>query len=910
VRPRPRAWRALALLALVLALGGTLLAPAAALGSATPRARPHQTASADAAAPIGGTTGAVGPTAPSAPSSDAVESPTADAAASSPESGGDPLAENGFGSVLCREPSVERSLSAAAQGNCATSSFVAAAAPTGNYALDVHIDTGILSVPIGNLIAVCIQNFVLVPVWTALVWIVHALLVGIEWCYTLNLLNGATLGSVASVLRAVQATVTQPLFALALAVASVLALYHGLVRRRVAQTLAEVLVMFAMMAAGLWVVLDPVGTIGTLGQWTDQASLGVLASVTSGQPTGGDASLASATGEVFGSVIGGPWCYLEFGDVDWCRQTDRLDPQLRAAAQAIAAQERGSSTPAERTSALLLEHAQTNGDLFLALPANGPQRNSINDTGSLLRVLCGSSDATSCIGSTASQAEFRTAGGTLARGGGLLLIAAGASGMIAVLIFIVARLLGAAVSTLLYLLLAPVIVLAPAFGEGGRSAFRTWATRLLGALVSKLVYSLVLGVVLLILRVIEGLGTLGWWTQWLLASCLWWTAFARRHQLLEYLHAPRDEADVVRFARTRVLNPGTTLSYGRELRRLLREHRGDGTPPEVKRKPTVSEPASRGDGGGGSGKPGGRGSDPGPGSGPGSGPGPGSGRPGSGDPAGGVEAPAGPAGPRPGLGGLSEVVADGRRGELPANDHAPVAGALIARPGPMGLAEPERADGPRHDRLATLQRERQAALAAGEIRRAASLQRRADELGRQGSPGAPTPVEAGAPPAARVRDRQSSPAELHESSRERDAGRSSARPAGLTAATQALLSAGKPRHDARQTIDGELDARRRVDAGRTDSTERPPAPALPAALPRPASEPPEAAGGETPVGDRTPGSPARRRETARARPAADSVVIRRERQFAAARDGDREGEPGRPVPRPTPAARDGQADRP
>ena len=128
----------------------------------------------------------------------------------------------------------------------------------------------------------------LVPVWTALVWIVHALLVGIEWCYTLDLLNGATLGSVASALRAVQATLTEPLIAFALAAASVLALYHGIVRRRVAQTLAEVLVMLAMMAGGLWVVLDPVGTIGTLGHWADQTSLGVLAAVTAGEPASGD----------------------------------------------------------------------------------------------------------------------------------------------------------------------------------------------------------------------------------------------------------------------------------------------------------------------------------------------------------------------------------------------------------------------------------------------------------------------------------------------------------------------------------------------------------------------------------------------------------------------------------------------
>ena len=66
--------------------------------------------------------------------------------------------------------------------------------------------------------------------------------------------------------------------------------------------------------------------------------------------------------------------------------------------------------------------------------------------------------------------------------------------MLLLLGFIALRLLGAALFSLLYLLLAPAAVLAPALGESGRAAFRTWATRLLGAVVAKLMYSFLLGV--------------------------------------------------------------------------------------------------------------------------------------------------------------------------------------------------------------------------------------------------------------------------------------------------------------------------------------------------------------------------------------------------------------------------------
>ncbi len=874
------------LAAVAVAVAMVVCAPAAALGVV--------------GAPVAGAVPRTPSVAPPAPSdvpgatTGAASTPaTADASASSPESGGDPLTENGLGSVLCREPSVASSLSAAAQANCATSSFVAAAAPTGNYAFDVHIDTGALGLT-ENLPQLCIQDFVLVPVWTALLWIVHALLVGVEWCYTLDLLNGATLGGVASALRAVQATLTQPAMAFALAVASILALYHGLVRRRVAQTLAEVLVMFVMMACGLWVVLDPLGTIGTLGHWADQTSLGLLAAVSAGEPQGGDGSLAAGTSELFAGTIAGPWCYLEFGNVDWCRDADRLDPQLRAAARVIEARDQGSSTAAQRTSAELLARAQTNGDLFLALPANGPDRNSINDTGSLLRVLCGTSDATSCSGPTASEAEFRTQGGTLARAGGLLLVVIGAAGMIAVLAFVIARLLGAAVATLLYLLLAPAIVLAPAFGEGGRAAFRTWATRLLGALAAKLVYSLVLGILLLILRIVDGLGTIGWWTQWLLVTCLWWTAFQRRHQLLEYLHAPRAEVPAGPSRRVRALRTGATLVYGRELWRHLHDRGGDRLPPEPgrppqPRRPDPESPTPDGD------PPDRSGGD----------------RP----PRDGGGSPRTPQPPRADD-GEHEAGSDAEWGKERRPDGADVLPREAHPPAASGTSRGRAAgaqDKPtsRHDRLSRLEREQRLATSAGDTRRAWSLQHRA-RLVRAELESVDT---AGAGAGRRAGDAALTASFLHEQmqlagARGRRGGapgrdyRSLAPLAGLAPAAYAQLSAGAQR-SARLAIDRELEDRRRIGARRagTDDQRAPgddgagerPRRAAGQALPPVFAPGSGADAGESgqPEGPAAPPrDPGARPERIGPRPADESVVVRRERQFAA-RAAERDGhDPG------------------
>src|ERR1035441_4562795 len=150
-------------------------------------------------------------------------------------------------------------------------------------------------------------------------------------------------------------------------------------------------------------------------------------------------------------------------------RTAHLDWGSRGGHGARAIPDADGSGPgkAQGQRAELLRDARTNGELFLALPANQAARNSINDSGSLFNVLCGGSSEP-CQGSTAGQAGFRTESGTQARLGGLFLIAIGALGMILLIGFIALPLLGAAIMSLLYLLMAPAAVLAPALGDGGR----------------------------------------------------------------------------------------------------------------------------------------------------------------------------------------------------------------------------------------------------------------------------------------------------------------------------------------------------------------------------------------------------------------------------------------------------------
>ncbi len=473
-----------------------------------------------------------------------------------------PLASNGFASPSCTSSALNAQLYDVERTNCAVSGVAVAPVPLSNYSIDVNVPSG-LDASVTDDVYTVVQDLFVTPVWTALVWLVHVVLIALEWCYAIDLLAPATLARVGSALGAAKHVFTDPWLGLALAVAAAGFAWQGLVRRRVLDTLGQVALLAVMVCAGLWIIADPVGTVGAVGNLADHAALATVAASATGNVDQPVASVDAAFADVFDTAITGPWCYLEFGDVEWCRQPSDLDPALHSTAvrleQVLRAEAScrgpvtglvqcapgGSALQSQLAgAATALGVARSNGELFLAIPPDALSRTALSSqtvTPTLYGTLCGSNDPTACTAPTAPQAEFRTASGTWPRVGGLLLIVAGSLGMLLLLGFIALRLLGAALATLLYLLLAPLAVLAPALGDSGRDAFRLWLTRLVGAVLAKLVYSVALGVVLLIVTLLSELDGLGWWTQWLLVSAFWWMAFEQRHRILSLVIHERGE---------------------------------------------------------------------------------------------------------------------------------------------------------------------------------------------------------------------------------------------------------------------------------------------------------------------------------------------------------------------------------
>ena len=154
-------------------------------------------------------------------------------------------------------------------------------------------------------------------------------------------------------------------------------------------------------------------------------------------------------------------------------------PALRAAGAARTAT---TATGPPRS----LARARSNGDLFLAFPANGDERNSINDEDSLFRALCGADSDDDCTRRDGRAGPLAHRGRAPGRApAGWPSSPSAWPGCSRCFGFLALRLLGAAIIAMLCLLLAPLAVLAPALGEGGRAAFRGWGLRLLGALVEQ-----------------------------------------------------------------------------------------------------------------------------------------------------------------------------------------------------------------------------------------------------------------------------------------------------------------------------------------------------------------------------------------------------------------------------------------
>ncbi|UTI66139.1 hypothetical protein NBH00_08025 [Paraconexibacter antarcticus] len=361
--------------------------------------------------------------------------------------------------------------------------------------------------------------------WMGLLYLMKAVLLLLEWAFSLDLTRQAMPSARRTLARLQGQVFGDPWLMLAITLTGLWGMWHGLVQRRAVETLGGVAATVALLVLGLVVISRPAETVGRAAAWSNDAGLSVLAAGTTGTVDQPRRALAGALRGVFQNTVRNPWCALEFGSVNYC--DTRLDDPARP----------------------------TTAELWLAYPAQSWQRDRLHgamkppkkgggfDPIGAAKSVLGMTDnrklpdsVTKLVRRDPEAAKMQEAGGTFPRIALLGTVTVGLLGAVALFAYIGLKLLLAAAMTLLLLLIAPAMLIAPALGQSGRKTFIAWGQRLIGAIIAKLVYAVLLTVVLAASEVFTGLD-LGWFGTWLMLGAFWWGVFLKRHDLTGFVTA-------------------------------------------------------------------------------------------------------------------------------------------------------------------------------------------------------------------------------------------------------------------------------------------------------------------------------------------------------------------------------------
>ena len=447
-------------------------------------------------------------------------------------------------------PSCGYTLDAEGRRGCRRAGTPLHAYPLSSYGLDVRAGFS-LSDP-GRTFMSALQS-IGAGIWMGLLYLVQGVLLLLEWALSLDLTNQAMPDARRALERLHRDAFGEPWLLAAISVAGVWGIWRGLVQRRATETMVGLAATVALIVAGMVLIAKPGETVGRAAQITNEGAISVLAVAVTGRPGEPRTALTGALRGVFDATVRDPWCALQFGSVDHCRA--RTGDASRPTVADVWLSYPAQSWERDRLQKLTATGKQDDGGGLLdaagGLLGIGDDRKLPDASAALVR-------------KAPERARMQEAGGTFPRLALLGMVTIGLSGAVALFAYIGLRLLLASAMTLLLLLIAPAMLMAPALGESGRATFVAWFKRLVGAILAKLIYGVFLAVVLVAGRVFAGLD-LGWFGTWLILASFWWGVFLKRDELIGFVTsgAPRHEG-------TKLGNTLSQAFYGMQLARAGR----------------------------------------------------------------------------------------------------------------------------------------------------------------------------------------------------------------------------------------------------------------------------------------------------------------------------------------------------
>lgn len=489
---------------------------------------------ASASALIPGPTGAIPtPPAPSAPST-VPTTPSTPAAPTAAPTAAPPSADASSGILGTPDLFTQQDINCQhllgatveVRRNCASDGQPRSAYPSGNYGLDVNVNTGITK-PVDD--AADIFQTLESGFFSLVVAVVGVALSILGWAFKFDLFRDALpiISHALGISTNSFATALLPFafLVLALVLAKFVLTDHHL------RVLGHAALALGMVAIALVIARDPGGTLG----WIDAAANNISsASVGLFQGTTAASGYANSEPALWKTAVETPWCVAEFGSQTWCQQG--IDPVMDAARRDIVAhhlpqalgdqaskQEALQEVPAEKTR---LADAQTNGELFLSFLTNADARNGKNDSWTFYNAL--NKERPDLL-------AVRQAGGWVERGKDLFFGSFVGIAFLLCIGYVVIQLVVASFILVACLLATPVALLMPMW-EGGQRAFMGWLAWIGLSFVRKVAYGIYLGLVIelsvVMAQVAAGSGLI---LYWFLLFVLFATAFALRKKPMHLL---------------------------------------------------------------------------------------------------------------------------------------------------------------------------------------------------------------------------------------------------------------------------------------------------------------------------------------------------------------------------------------
>jgi hypothetical protein len=492
------------------------------------------------------------PTAPAPPSS------SSSAASLNASGSPDYLSGLGLTSPFCGGPG----LSATQSQNCAHTGSPWSTYPVGDYQLDINTGSnggGILSLNVTGFVTGLLQE-IANGLWMFGLYVLKAVITLVELAFGLNLFgNARAMSGISGALGNLYNNFDVPWMGAVLAAIGLWGIWTGLIQRKASYTIGATLASVLMIVVAMWIIAKPSDTVGAAYQAANEASLELIAAPSQGNAGDPQRSFASAMSSLWTQMVRGPWCALDFTSIRFCEGAPEagavrlaakdayLDNGILLPELADAMSPSGGNCKSAGLNAIkCIQHyveshqpyppPATRADLYLRYSPGGKPRNDLwtyyhgTDNAHILIFDVGGGHA----GENPAAVSIQGSDGWITRIGLLLLLGFGLLGALLMLVWIAVRLVLQTCMGLVLLVLTPIALVTPAFGENGRAMFAKWGKSLIGAMIGKAFYAAMLAAAVTgssAISTLEGTGS-SFGVSFLLLAAFWWAMFLKRQEVL------------------------------------------------------------------------------------------------------------------------------------------------------------------------------------------------------------------------------------------------------------------------------------------------------------------------------------------------------------------------------------------